>query len=108
MIAYGQDGKHLTAMTAAMMQDTGWYLVDYDFVFAYDYPNKNLGCSFLRDHKNCDPKAFPTYFCNPPQYSNYNFGPCEPDGYCVSICNKLHTTFAPNCGILDAGNCSNN
>lgn len=78
MMSYGHQGKHLTDMTISLLEDSGWYMVDYDMVFPYDY-NKNIGCDFIKNHNDCSSTDYPDFFCDPEKFESPG---CKENGFC--------------------------
>jgi len=43
----------LTTMTAKFLDDSGFYLINYDFVKPFEFA-KSKGCDFILNSSNCD------------------------------------------------------
>ncbi len=89
----GRSGSVFGRLTAALLEDSNWYRVNWENVGDWRF-GKNEGCEFL--YGSCmDPilpeSAFPSYFCN------NNEGGCSWDGLMANTrCNARHDE---NCGF---------
>lgn len=53
MQAYKGNNMFLTTMTAKFLEDSGFYLINYDYVTPFTF-GKDLGCDFIQNSSNCD------------------------------------------------------
>ena len=73
MMAYpDKKMSYVSNLTLAFLQDTGWYIVDFDYAEPQFQFGKNYGCKFFQnecfnvsDLKNESDSNFKEYFCNP-------------------------------------------
>lgn len=61
MISYDSDSPFISPLTAAILEDSGWYLTNSTYVQNATF-GKGLGCNFI-DNNNCDHTTFPSAFC---------------------------------------------
>ena len=89
--------EYLTPMTLALMEDTGWYVANYDQSKKSPF-GIGAGCDFVEEPCIVDGKV-PSYsegtFCNS---TDMNHFACDPTHKMMSMCNLMDFSISSNDG----------
>lgn len=86
--------KGFSALTFALLKDTGWYLVDDTFSETTNYGYQK-GCSFVLDA--CYSNTSFSEFCNTATSANISY--CQTTFFGKAVCTSQTSAMSDGCGI---------
>lgn len=87
--------KGFSSLSFALLEDMGWYNVDYSFNDTFNY-GKDKGCDFYTDACYAT-TSYPKYFCEPSATSPTS--ECSSSFLGKAVCTDTSAMMADGCGM---------